>query len=92
MLWLFLSGGALDVLGIEAVRIWDRDVDDVYNVLLLSASARSNHRRFPRRFTRSRIEVESDNIQAPYFLSIFSVALAPTAILLQVTYDVLPWY
>lgn len=92
MLWLFLSGEAPDELGIEALSMWDWDVDDVWNVLLLSASARSNHRHFPRRFTQSRIEVETHNIQAPYFLSIFSFTSAPTTILLQVTHDFLPRY
>ena len=90
MLWLFLSEGAPDVLGIEAVRMCDWDVDDVCNVMLLLAVARSNHRHFPRLLTRSRIEVETHNTQAPYFLSILSVASAPTAILLQDTHDVLP--
>ncbi len=60
--------------------------------MLLLASAPSNHRRFPRRFTRSRIEVETHNSQAPCFLSILSVASAPTGTLLQVTHDVLLWY
>lgn len=65
MLWLFLSGGAPDVLGIEEVRMQDWDVNDVCNVMLLSASARSNHRRFPRQFTRSRIQDQGRNSQHP---------------------------
>ena len=70
------------MLSIKAAGIYNRDIDDIYNIMLLLAVARSNYRYFPRLFIRSRIEIETYNIQALYFLSFLSVALAPTAILL----------
>ncbi len=51
------AGEAPAVLGIKAVRMWDWNIHTICNVMVLSASAHSNPRRFPRRFPRPKREV-----------------------------------